>query len=89
MCVKRFDLNSAKFLSNLGLTWQAALKNTRVKFDLSTAVNMLLMVEKDISTRNMSLYLRYAKAQNKYMKDYDKGKEFSYLEYWDVQAFSK
>ena len=39
--------------------------------------------------RNMSLYLRYAKAQNKYMKDYDKGKEFSYLEYWDVQAFSK
>ena len=37
----------------------------------------------------MSLCLRYAKAQNKYMKDYDKGKEFSYLEYWDVQAFSK
>ena len=37
----------------------------------------------------MSLYLRYAKAQNKYMKDYDKGKEFPYLEYWDVKASSK
>ena len=26
---------------------------------------------------------QYAKA-NKYMKDYDKSKELSYLEYWDV-----
>ena len=26
----------------------------------------------------------YAKANNKYMKDYDKNKELSYLKYWDV-----
>ena len=26
----------------------------------------------------------YAKANNKYMKDYDKNKESSYLQYWDV-----
>ena len=26
----------------------------------------------------------YAKANNKYMKDYDKNKELSYLQYWDV-----
>ena len=49
MCVKRFDLNSAKFLSNSGLAWQAALKKTTVKFDLSTNIDMLLIVEKGIS----------------------------------------
>ena len=37
----------------------------------------------------MPHYLRYAKAQNKYMKDSDKSKEFSYLEYWDVKGSSK
>ena len=30
-----------------------------------------------------SIY-RYAKANNKCMKDYDKNKELSYVQYWDV-----
>ena len=32
----------------------------------------------------MTLY-RYAKANNKHMKDYDKNKELSYLQYLDVK----
>ena len=28
---------------------------------------------------------QYAKANNKYMKDYDENKEPSYLKYWDLQ----
>ena len=30
-----------------------------------------------------SIY-RYGKANNKYVKNYDKNKETSYLEFWDV-----
>ena len=45
---------------------------------------MLLKVEKSIRGRICHAIYRYAKANNKYMKDYDKNKESSYIQYWDV-----
>ena len=45
---------------------------------------MLLMVEKGIRGGICHSIYRYAKANNKYMKDYDKNKESSYFEYWDI-----
>ena len=44
---------------------------------------MLLMVEKSIRQEICHLIYRYAKANNKYMKDYDKNKELSYIQYGD------
>ena len=38
----------AKYLSAPGLAWQAALKETKVKLDLLTDFDMLLIIEKDI-----------------------------------------
>ena len=45
---------------------------------------MLLMIEKGITGRIFHSIYRYAKANNKYIKDYNKNKELSYLQYWDV-----
>ena len=45
---------------------------------------MLLMVAKGIREGTCHAIHRYAKANNKYMKDYDKNKESSSLKYWDV-----
>ena len=39
-----YELDPSKFLPELA--WQAALKKTKVKLDLSTDIDMLLMVEK-------------------------------------------
>ena len=45
---------------------------------------MLLIVEKGIRGGICNTIYRYAKANNKYMKDYDKNKESSYLDYLNV-----
>ena len=42
------------------------------------------MIEKAIRGEICKSIIRYTKVNNKYMKDYDKNKELSYLKYWDV-----
>ena len=42
------------------------------------------MVEKGIRGGICHSIYQYVKADNKYMKDYDKNKESSYIQYWDV-----
>ena len=84
MRLKVYKLNRAKFLSAPGLAWQVALKKTIVKLDLLTNINMLLILEKSIWGRIFHPIYRYAEANNKYMVDYDKNKESSYLQHWNV-----
>ena len=45
---------------------------------------MLLMIEKGIRGGIWDAIYRYSKANNKYMKDDNKNKESSYLNYWEV-----
>ena len=42
------------------------------------------MVQKGITDGLWHSINRYAKANNKYIKDYDKNEESSYLKYWDI-----
>ena len=84
MRLKVHELDPAKFFSAPWLAWQAALKKTRVELELLTDVNMLLMVGKGIRGKICHAIHHYTKANNKYMKDYDKNKESLYLKYWDV-----
>ena len=48
MCLEIYKLDPAKFLSAPGLALQGALKQTKVKLDLLTDIDMLLIVEKGI-----------------------------------------
>ena len=47
---------------------------------------MLLIVEKRITGGICNTIYRYAKTNNKYMKDYDKNKEWLYLDYLHVNS---
>ena len=84
MCLKIYKLDPVKFLLASGLSWQAALKKTEVKLEWLADIDMLLMVVKGIRGGICLAIHRNAKASNKYMKDYDKNKESSYLRYWDA-----
>ena len=83
MYLKIYERDPAKFYSVPGLEWQAALKKTKVNLDLLTNIDMLLMVGKGIRGEICHSIYRYTKTNNKYIKDYDKNKELSYLQYWD------
>ena len=84
MRLKINHLDPVKFLSATGLAWQAALKKTELKLELLTDIDMLLIVEKGIREGICHAIHWHAKANSKYMEDYDKNKESSYLKYWDV-----
>ena len=81
VCLEIYNLDPAKLLSVPELAWQAALKKAKAKLDLLTDIDMLLMVEKGIRGGTCHSVYRYGKANNKYMKDYDKNREPSYIQY--------
>ena len=48
MSLKIYKLDPARSFTAQGLAWQAALKKNKLKLDLLTDTDMLLMVEKGI-----------------------------------------
>ena len=75
MCLKEYELDPA---------WQVCLKKTNIELELLTDYDMLLMVEKGIRGGICHSIQRYAKANNKYMKSYNKDEESSYIQYLDA-----
>ena len=84
MCLEIYELDPVYFVSAPGLAWQACLKKTEVKLELITDYDMILMIEKGIRGGICQATHRYAKANNKYMKNYDKNIESSYIENLDA-----
>ena len=80
-CIEIYELDPAHFLSAPRLAWQACLKKTKVKLELLTDIDMLLMVEKGIRSGIFQAIHRHAKVNNKYMNNYNKDTISSYLMY--------
>ena len=57
MCFEIYELDPAKFLSAPGLAWQAALKKTKVKLDLLTDIDMLLMIKRVLEEEYVTLFI--------------------------------
>ena len=83
-CIEIYHLDSAHFLSAPGLAWQACLKKTGIELELLTDPDMLLTFEDGTRGGMCNAIHRYAKANNKYMKNYNKNVESSFIEYLDA-----
>ena len=82
-CIEIYEPDPAHILSAPGLVSQACLKKTEVELELLTDIDMVMMFDKGIRGGICQAIHRYAKANNKYMKNYDKNIESSYLMYFD------
>ena len=84
MRIKEYELDPAHFLSLPGLAWQACLKKTNIELELLTDYDMLLMVEEGIRGGICHSKHRYAKANDRYMKNYNNNEKSSYIQYLDA-----
>ena len=82
-CINIYELDPPYFVSAPGLAQQACLKKTEVELGLLRDIDMLLMVEEGIRGGICQAIYRYAKGNNKYMKNYNKSIKSSYLKYLD------
>ena len=63
------------------------IKKTIVHLELLTDYHLLIMIEEGIRVGMCQSIQRHARANNKYMKNYDKNIESSYLMYLDANNF--
>ena len=71
VCSINYGLDPAWYYTAPGLAWDVALKITKVKLELLTDYDMLLMVEQGIRGGVSMICKRYGQANNPYMKEYD------------------
>ena len=82
--LKTYGLDPACFMSLPGFAWYACLKITRVRLELISHINMLLMIESGMRGGVCHVIRSYAEANNKYMDNYDESKVSSFLQYLDA-----
>ena len=79
-----YNLDPAHYFSCPGFAWGAMLKMTDINLELITAIDMYQMVETGLRGGVSYIANRYSKPNNKYLSDYDKNKDRSYLMYLDA-----
>ena len=86
LCEKHYELDPAHFFTIPGMAWDAMLKITGIELELlkDGQIEMLLMIEKGIRGGISNAFKRYAKANNKFMKNFDPELKSSFIVYLDA-----
>ena len=86
LCVRVYGLDPTYYVSCPALSYDAMLKLTKIELEMFHEGNsdMFYFIEQGIRGGIFMISNKYAKANNKYMKSYDKNKASSYIQYLDA-----
>ena len=83
-CLTFYGLDPCHYFSSPGLSWDVMLKMTGVKLEKISDIDKYLFIEKGLRGGISYIAKRYAKANNKYMNDYDPKKQSTFISYLDM-----
>ena len=83
-CLKFYGLDPCNYFSSPGLSWDAMLKMTEIKLEKISDIDKYLFIEKRLRGGISYIARRYARANNKYMNDYDSKKLSTFITYVDM-----
>ena len=70
-CLKYYRLDPRHYFSSPGLGWDAMLKMTNIKLEKLSDIDKFLFIEKGLRRGISYIAKKYAKANNKYINNYD------------------
>jgi hypothetical protein len=84
--MKFYELDPAnrRYYTLPSFAWDAMLKKTRIKLEQLTDVDKYIFCELGLRGGTSMITHRYAKANNKYMKEYDENDISSFIIYLDA-----
>ena len=83
-CLKVYGLDPCHYFSSSGLSWEAMLKMTGVKLEKISDIDKYLFIRKGLRGGISYIAKRYAKANNKYINDYDPKRQSTFISYLDM-----
>ena len=83
-CLKYYGLDLCHYFSSPRLSWDAMLNMTDIKLEKISNINKYLFIEKWFTGGISYIAKRYAKANNKYLNDYDPKKPSTFISYIDM-----
>ena len=84
LLLKIYGLDPCNYFSSPGLSWDAMLKMTEIKLEKISDIDKYLFIEKRLRGGISYIARRYARANNKYMNDYDSKKLSTFITYVDM-----
>ena len=83
-CSVYYGLDPTHYITSPGLAWDAMLRMTGINLELITDIDQQLFIEKGMRGGISYIAHRHARANNKYMENYNKSEVSSYITYLDA-----